>query len=143
MPEVLPIRLGIDHLNKRLRIILKGVGGQEAEAYFESDQIAEFITILSQIHHVLILSEAGIELKMPIDPTIAFQPQAGALALGAYEGVSRLAVGTDDLSGTVALQLLSPSGRLSGFRITPETARRLGQGLVDAAEKTTTPTTKH
>jgi hypothetical protein len=142
MPDKPPFKLGIDHSEKRLIIEMQNTSGKNLSVSLDANHVAAFITTLSQCQHALILSMAGQEVDLPLNPLIAFRPVAGLMALGAYEGVSKLSVGTDDLSGTVALTMLSPSGRLSGFRIGAETARHLGAGLLKAADLVTSPATK-
>jgi hypothetical protein len=121
---------------------VRGKDGKDVSAFMDLDQIAELMAILSHCQHVLVLSSAGREVNMPIDPNIAFQPEAGSQALGAYEGISRFAMGVDDLAGLVAFQFLSSSGRLSGYRIKPEKARALSRDLEAAADATPTPAMK-
>jgi len=129
------MRLAIDHGRKVLRMRVQNAAGKHVQANMDLDQIAEFITILSHCQHALVLSQAGHIVDLPLDPQIAFKPQAGTMLLGAYEGAAKMTVGVDDLLGAVSLLILSPSGRLSGFRIAPEMARDLGNGLVEAADK--------
>ena len=131
----LPFRIGIDHAQKLLRMIVKDADGKEVKANIDLDQIAEFMTVLSNCQHALVFSKATNEVHLPFDPTIAFTPDAGTSLLGAYEGVARAAVGSDEISGIVALTILSPTGRLTGFRIGREIARKIGRGLIDKADK--------
>jgi hypothetical protein len=135
MAKTLPFRLGIDHDRKMLRMRVQNSAGKYVQANIDAEQLAEFMTILSHCQHALVLSKAGHVVNLPIDPRMAFEPEVGPFLLGAYEGVQKLSAGIDEQTGTVGLLILSPSGRLSGFRIIPETARALGEGLVDAAEK--------
>jgi hypothetical protein len=134
MASILPFRIGIDHGQKHLRMILKGADGKEVRANIDLNQIAEFMTVLSNCQHALVFSKATNEVHLPFDPIIAFTPEAGTSLLGAYEVVARAAVGSDKDSGIVALTILSSIGRLTGFRIAPEFARRIGQSLIDKAD---------
>jgi hypothetical protein len=123
-------------------MIVKGDDGRNVEAGMSPEDISDFMAILSHCQHVLTLSHVGVEVHLPIDPKIAFAPVAGGRVLTAYEGIRKLSIGIDESAGTVSMTLLGSSGRLSSYRMRPETARILGQGLLDRADETPAPQTK-
>jgi hypothetical protein len=90
------------------------------------DDIAELMATLSQCQHALVLSHAGMEVSLPVDPTIAFEPVAGGYALGVFEAHWQHALGSDTELGAVELQLLSRKGRLTNIALPPDAARHLG-----------------
>lgn len=139
MPKVLPFRLSIDHARKCLRMRVEGASGQTVSASMDIEQIGGLMAILSHCQHALVRTLAGVKTDLPIDPQIAFKPVAGKQAIGAYEGLRRIATGVDDNQGLVSMLLLSVLGRLSEYRMSPEMARHLGQGLIDAAENAPAP----
>lgn len=102
-----PFSLGIDHANKKLQMSAGDNSGQKITASMDAAELAGFMAILSQCQHALVLSLAGQEVKLPIDPEIAFQPQAGNFALGAFETIAKVTVGIDENLGAVALVILS------------------------------------
>jgi hypothetical protein len=132
----LPFRLGIDHDKKELRVNVVGKDGKTVSATMTLQEIAQFIAILSQCQHALVRTLAGVKTDLPIDPAIAFEPVAGRERISAYEGIRRLAVGVDRAQGLVSMTLLSASDRISEYRMSSDSAQRLGQGLLDAADDT-------
>jgi hypothetical protein len=106
------------------------------------DGITELMALLSHCQHALVMAEAGKEVNLPLSPPVAFDPQAGQYLLGAYEIIARLATGYDEMNSAVALMILSHAGRLSGFRISEETARALADGLNKVLAQMPRPATK-
>jgi hypothetical protein len=110
MAPILPYRIGIDHGQRHLSVIVKDADGKEVRANIDLDPIAEFMTVLSNCQHALVFFNATKQVHLLFDPIIAITPEAGTSLLGAHEGVARAAVGSDEDSGIVALTILSHSG---------------------------------
>lgn len=123
-------RLAFDHSTNELRFTVSGDNGGSAIVRMNAQQIGTLINILTQTQHAVVLSMVGQKEELPFDPLRAFEPQAGKLALGAYEVVQKVAVGIDDNLGMVAALILSKPGRLTGLRIEPEIAQSLGRDLI-------------
>jgi hypothetical protein len=142
MEKERPLHLGIDHKKKRL-VMRIGTGDKKVSAGMGLKEIADFMALLSHAQYVLARSTQGHgELNLPIDPMIAFQPVAGQFRIGMQESIAQLVIGDDPTTGEVILTLLGGAGRISGFRMSPDMAQQLGQGLLDSAEKASTPQTK-
>jgi hypothetical protein len=140
---IIPFRLGINHNKKRLMMTVKGENGQDSTASMDVDEIAEFIAILSQCQHALVLSHAGTQVTLPLDPACAFETTAGRYALGAYEVHERHTTGIDSEMGAVAMTLLSRKGRLTNIRMSPASARNLGSSLLQMADEVPHPRPKN
>jgi hypothetical protein len=120
---------------KQLLLTAVGDDGHNIVAEMTVDDIAELMATLSQCQHALVLSHAGMEVLLPVDPTIAFEPVAGGYALGVFEAHWQHALGIDTELGAVELQLLSRKGRLTNIALTPDAARRLGAQLLQLADR--------
>jgi hypothetical protein len=142
MAQTIPFRIAIDHEKKVLRIAVEGRDGSRVTASMDCDQIAEFMAILSQCQHALVLSHAGQEVDLPIDPNIAFETIAGRYALNYFEVHRRHSLGIDTELGAVGMRLLSRKGRLTNIRMSPEAARNLGEGLLKLADEVPAPQAK-
>ena len=142
MPDVLPFRLAIDYEKKHLQMTVTGRDGHDVKASMDMNDIAHFMAMLSHCQHVLAHAMRGRKIALPMDPAIAFQPVSGEFGLCAYEKLSRLAVGDDPTTAEVATILQGDSGRITGYRMSIETAQHLAQGLLSSVEKTSTPPTK-
>jgi hypothetical protein len=138
----IPFRLGIDHNKKRLMMTVRGESGQDSTASMDVDEIADFMAILSQCQHALVLSQAGIEVTLPLDPARAFEPIARHHGLGAYEVHERHSLGIDSELGAIALLLLSRKGRLTNIRMSPASARNLGSSLLQMVDEVPRPQPK-
>jgi hypothetical protein len=142
MADTIPFRLSIDHDKKRLRITVEGADGSRVTTSMDCDQIAEFMAILSQCQHALVLSHAGQKVTLPMDPSIAFETIGGRYALDYFEVHRRHSLGIDSELGAVGMKLLSRKGRLTSIRMSPEAARKLGSGLVQMADEVPRPQPK-
>jgi hypothetical protein len=143
MATIFPFKLGIDHNAKRLHMTVIGDNNQKITAKLTSAGLAEFVAILSQCQYALALSRTGQEVDLPIDPNIAFEPVAGGYALGTYDIHERHLIGIDTQAGAVVLTLLSHRGRLTGIRMSPNTARTLGAQLQHTADRVSSPQRPH
>jgi hypothetical protein len=132
-------KLAIDHSTNELRLSVSGDDGGNAVVRMTAQQIGSFINILTQCQHAVVLSLVHEEIELPFDPERAFEPEAGGLALGPYEVLAKVTLGIDTELGMVAALILSKLGRLTGLRIEAETARSLGQGLIDTAARVAKP----
>jgi hypothetical protein len=139
--DALPLTLGIDHDKKRLVIVVNDPDGHESKGSLGLEDLAKFMAILSHYQHALVHSCAGQKIPLPLDPNVAFEENE-KYALGAHEGLSRASVGIDDAMGAVAMTALGSSGRLTGYRMSPDMARWMAQALVKAAEQTPNPPTQ-
>jgi hypothetical protein len=140
MAKTLPFRLAIDHDKKQLVMRVTGESGADAVGRMDVDQIAEFMAILSQCQQALVLSHAGQELGLPIDPNIAFD-DVGGFVPQYFEVHHRHGVGPHD-SGGVAMIMLTRKGRLTSICVSSEAAQNLGEGLLKAAGGTARPQTR-
>jgi hypothetical protein len=121
-------KLGIDYEKNRLVLDLAGS--------LDFQDVSKLMAFLSHCQHVLVLSSAGQRLDLPIDPNIAFKSSPGGYGLGSHDTIARYAVGIDDAMGMVGMTVLGASDRLSGYRISPDMARRLASSLLRAADQT-------
>jgi hypothetical protein len=99
----------------------------------DEEEIADFIAILTQCHHALVLLHAGADVSLPIDSRVVFEPIAGRFAVDFSEMHERHAIGPDPQLGAVALKILSRKGRLTSIRMSPNAAQNMGAGLVRVA----------
>jgi hypothetical protein len=128
-------RFAVDHQNKVLDFVVIGKDGAKAEGALDVDRVDQLMATLSQCQHALVLSKAGGEqLAPPFDPARSFEEHGGHI-LARRDAISRHAVGVDT-EGTVNLLLLGSTGRLSGYRMSPERARQIAHELVTAAAQT-------
>lgn len=126
-------RFAIDYLAKKLRFAVAGDDGAIANGAINSDQISRLAAHLSQMQYALDLSEiTGEEHSPPFDPLRPFQ---GGQLFGKFFNVSQSRIGVDDMQGKVAALLLDSSGRLTGYRMSPEKAREVGRALLVAADQ--------
>jgi hypothetical protein len=133
MPETLPFSLTIDREHKRLAIAVKRADGTDSEVNMTLDDLTNFMAVLSHYQHVLAHSLRGHEIEPPMDLATAFVLVGGHFALAADEGLPRLAVADDPTTGEVVMMLQGSSGRITGYRILPETARKLSNDLLKCA----------
>jgi hypothetical protein len=132
MPTVIPFKLGLDRENKRLRMTVQGDNG-DSTAFMDEEEIADFIAILTQCRHALVLLHAGADVSLPIDSRVVFEPIAVRFAVDYSEMHERHAIGPDPQLGAVALKILSRKGRLTSIRMSPNAAQNMGAGLVRVA----------
>lgn len=142
MAETIPFRIAINHDKKVIRIAVQGPDGKSVTASMDCDQIAEFMAILSQCQHALVLAHAGQEVDLPLDPNVAFETIGGRYALDYFEVHQRHSLGIDSELGAVGMKLLSRKGRLTSIRMSPEAARNLGSNLVRLADEVPVPQAK-
>ena len=138
MAKTVPFKLGIDHDKKRLVMTVEGDKGPST-ASMDAEGIAQFMAILSQCQHALVLSHAGQEVDLPIDPNIAFDTVGGRYAIEYFEMHKKHALGVDNEMGAVGMKILSRKGRLTSIRMSPEAARNLGKGLLQVADQVVPP----
>jgi hypothetical protein len=132
----LTFKFGIDHETKSLHVIAEGPDGAGADGTLTIDDLDRLMANLSQCQHALVISAAGGEQLMPpFNPTQMFEGRGGYV-LAKRDAISRHTVGVDDTEGTVALLVLGSSGRLSGYRMSPERARQIANHLLTAADQT-------
>jgi hypothetical protein len=132
MPKVFPFQFGLDRDKKLLRMTVKGEDST-ISASMDEEEIAEFIALLTQCQHALVMLHAGHDVSLPIDPAVAFEPVAGKIALDYFEVLKRHAIGSDSQHGAVSLKLLSRKGRLTSIRMSVDAAQNMGAGLVQVA----------
>jgi hypothetical protein len=134
----LSFSFGVNHETKALDVIVWGTNDAEAKGTLKIDEIDQLMANLSFCQYALVISKAGGEQLMPpFDYTRPFEAQGGYI-LAKRDAISRHAVGVDDTEGTVALLVLGSTGRLTGYRMSPERARQLAHDLLTAAAQTPT-----
>jgi hypothetical protein len=141
MARIIPFKLGLDREKKRLQMMVEGDNGPSM-ASMDEEEIADFIAILTQCQHALVLLHAGQDATLPLDPNIAFDPVAGRFAVDYFEVHKRHAIGIDQQHGAVGLKILSRKGRLTSIRMSPEAARNMGAGLLQVADEVGSPQRK-
>jgi hypothetical protein len=134
----LRFRLRVNHESKALEIVVTGKDDAEAKGSLSIDDINRLMANLSQCQHALVISQAGGEqLTPPFDPAQPFEGQGG-YSLAKLDAIARYKTAVDDTEGTVGLLVLGSTGRLTGYRISPEKARQLAHALLTAADQTPT-----
>jgi hypothetical protein len=125
-------KLGIDY--EKNRLVVEWAGSLDLQ------DVSKLMAFLSHCQHALVLSSAGQRLDLPIDPNVAFT-SPGGYSLGSNDTIVRYAVGIDEVVGMVGMTVLGASGRLSGYRIERDMARKLANSLLKAVDKTPPPPT--
>jgi hypothetical protein len=134
----LRFKFGVNHDTKKLEVVVQGDSDAEARGTLNVDDINRLMASLSQMQHALVISEAGGEQLMPpFDPAKPFEGQGG-YTLAKRSAIQRHNVGVDDTAGTVGMLVLDSSGRLTGYRMSPERARQMASDLLKAAGETPT-----
>jgi hypothetical protein len=131
----LTFRLGVNHSTKRLEVVVFGDSKSEAKGTLTIDEINDLMARLSQLQYALVLSEAGQEVSLSSDANIAFQ-EATKYALLKLDAIARYKAGVEEPEGNVALMILGSSGRLTGYRTSPEKARTMAREILNAADQT-------
>jgi hypothetical protein len=128
------IKLGVNHKTKRLDVVVVGEGGGEAKGSLSIDEIDTLMARLSQRQYALVLSEHGTELSLSEDATISFR-EAAKIAWAKLDAVADYQTGVEDLQSAVVLLISGSTGRLTGYRMSPEKARTLALALQNAADQ--------
>ena len=134
----LKFRLGVNHQTKRLDVSIFGEDNSEARGTITIDEIDALMARLSQLQYALVLSEQGTELSFSEDATIAFQETA-KLTWAKLDAVADFRTGVEDLQSKVTLLISGSTGRLTGYRMSPETARTLALALQKTADQIPAP----
>ena len=135
MAKASSFNFAIDHDHNLLLLTAIGDDGHDVVAEMEIADIAKLMATLSQCQQGLVLSQAGTEVSLPLDPNIGFEPDAGGYVLGAFEAHWRHALGIDTEVGAVHLKLLSRTGRLTSIALSADAARHLGNQLLRLADR--------
>jgi hypothetical protein len=138
----LTFRLGANHTTKRLDVVVFGDGDGEAKGTLTIDEINDLMARLSQFQYVLVLSEHGQEVSLSEDANIAFR-EASKYAWAKLDLIVDYQTGIEDLQSAVALTIAGSTGRLSGFRMSPDKARTMARDLLKAADQTPTSPTRY
>jgi hypothetical protein len=133
----LTFKLGVNHTTKRLDVIVFGERDSETKGTLTVDEINDLMARLSQLQYALVLSEAGREVSLSQDANIAF-PEATKYALVKLDTLARYKAGVEEPEGNVALMILGSSGRLTGYRMSPEKACTMARDILNAAGQTPT-----
>jgi hypothetical protein len=134
-----PFKLDIDHKEKLLGITITGTNGNEVTATFDLHDLIQIMANLSHCQHVLALAEAGHQLTFPFDPATVFDQSRPGYTFGSTDTIAQVLTSIDDTRGAVVMTVLGGSNRLSGYRMSPDKARKLGDMLLTAADRTPSP----
>ena len=137
----LKFRLGVNHQTKRLDVSIFGEDDLEARGTITIDEIDALMARLSQLQYALVLSQHGIELSLSEDATIAFR-EAAKTAWAKLDAVADFQTGVEELQSAVVLLMSGSTGRLTGYRMSPERARTLALALQNAADQIPAPPTR-
>jgi hypothetical protein len=131
----LTFKLGVNHATKNLDVAIFGDGDSEARGTLSIEEIDTLMARLSQLQYALVLSGHGQEVSLSEDANIAFR-EASRYAWAKLDAIADYQTGVEDLQSAVVLTILGSTGRLTGYRMSPEKARQMAAALAGTADQT-------